>query len=151
MSLLYIVTDEDNLEKKQDSVDISSGRRALSGAENANSLNGIELPKEQSEIMEAYYSPDKSGFWIFMGISLGLTLFAGLMSGLTVGYLSIDELVLEMKLKNGTAQEMRDVEGIYIIYIGKQNNAYIKQTPLAALFSINSQCSCYGSFTYISW
>jgi hypothetical protein len=27
------------------------------------------------------------------------------MSGLTVGYLSIDELILELKIKNGTPEE----------------------------------------------
>ncbi len=31
------------------------------------------------------------------------------MSGLTVGYLSIDSLVLELKLKNGTDEEKSDV------------------------------------------
>lgn len=40
---------------------------------------------------------------------IGLTLFAGLMSGLTVGYLSIDELVMELKMQTGTAQEKKDV------------------------------------------
>ncbi len=40
---------------------------------------------------------------------IGLTLLAGLMSGLTVGYLSIDELVLELKVKNGTVEEVREV------------------------------------------
>jgi len=35
---------------------------------------------------------------------------AGLMSGLTVGYLSIDELVLELKIKNGTDEEKKQVE-----------------------------------------
>lgn len=40
-------------------------------------------------------------------------LFAGLMSGLTVGYLSIDTLVLELKLKNGTESEKKNV--VYVI------------------------------------
>lgn len=38
-------------------------------------------------------------------IILFLTLFAGAMSGLTVGYLSIDDLVLELKAKTGTELE----------------------------------------------
>lgn len=41
-------------------------------------------------------------FWLFTGISIGLTCFAGAMSGLTVGLLSIDKLELEMKLENGS-------------------------------------------------
>jgi len=31
-----------------------------------------------------------------------LTLFGGIISGLLVGYLSIDELIIELKLKSGT-------------------------------------------------
>lgn len=31
------------------------------------------------------------------------------MSGLTVGYLSIDNLVLELKMKNGTLKEKEEV------------------------------------------
>ncbi len=46
--------------------------------------------------------------YALVGLSLaGLTLFAGLMSGLTVGYLSIHDLSLEIKLRTGTDQEMR--------------------------------------------
>ena len=50
---------------------------------------------------------------------LGLVLFAGLMAGLTVGYLSIDTLVLELKLKNGTEKEKRDV--IVVLIVGSKN------------------------------
>jgi metal transporter CNNM len=41
-----------------------------------------------------------------------LTLFAGAMSGLTVGYLSIDDLVLELKSKTGTNLEKKYSEKI---------------------------------------
>ena len=44
-------------------------------------------------------------FWFnFTGFTI-LAIFAGAMSGLTVGYLSIDMLILEIKLNNGTEQE----------------------------------------------
>jgi len=46
-------------------------------------------------------------------------LFAGLMAGLTVGYLSIDTLVLELKLKNGTEKEKRDV--MVVLIVGSKN------------------------------
>ena len=36
-----------------------------------------------------------------------LTCFAGLMSGLTVGYTGIDELDLKVKLENGTDEEVK--------------------------------------------
>ena len=38
---------------------------------------------------------------------LGIVLFAGLMSGLTVGMLSIDTLALELKMRNGTDYERK--------------------------------------------
>lgn len=41
----------------------------------------------------AYGSPE---FYLYIGISLGLVLFAGAMSGLTVGFCSIDPLKLEL-------------------------------------------------------
>ena len=45
------------------------------------------------------------GFWFnFIGFT-ALACFAGAMSGLTVGYLSIDMLILEIKLDSGTEQE----------------------------------------------
>jgi metal transporter CNNM len=40
------------------------------------------------------------------------TLFAGLMSGMTVGYLSIDDLVLELKASTGTYEEKRYSEKV---------------------------------------
>lgn len=44
-------------------------------------------------------------FWIFLALSFVLVLFSGLMSGLTVGYSSIDPLQLEIKIKTGTEEE----------------------------------------------
>ena len=41
-----------------------------------------------------------------------LTLFAGAMSGLTVGYLSIDDLVLELKSTTGSDMEKKYSEKI---------------------------------------
>jgi metal transporter CNNM len=38
-------------------------------------------------------------------MNLVLTAFAGLMSGLTVGYLSIDDLVMELKATTGSDEE----------------------------------------------
>ena len=59
----------------------------------------------------AFHSGEKSsdsffdGFWFnFIGFSI-LAVFAGAMSGLTVGYLSIDMLILEIKLISGTEEE----------------------------------------------
>jgi metal transporter CNNM len=50
---------------------------------------------------------DSSAFWMNISFILFFTLFAGAMSGLTVGYLSIDDLVLELKSKTGTDIEQK--------------------------------------------
>ena len=42
---------------------------------------------------------------VFITFNIVLTAFAGLMSGLTVGYLSIDDLVMELKETSGTEEE----------------------------------------------
>ena len=55
------------------------------------------------------YTNDQPEFWYFLIISGCLSLFAGLCSGLTVGYLSIDDLVLDLKMNNGTPEEVRSV------------------------------------------
>ena len=60
---------------------------------------------EEEEGSEAKIPFGSPKFWVYVGISFGLTCFAGLMSGLTVGLLSIDKLELEMKLENGTERE----------------------------------------------
>ena len=46
-------------------------------------------------------------FWACFACACFLLSVAGCMSGLTVGYESIDELTLEVKLKNGTPEEQR--------------------------------------------
>jgi metal transporter CNNM len=68
---------------------------------------GFEIGKESAE-QEHKYAPDSAGFWFSLGFALFLVCFAGMASGLTVGYLSIDELQLELKMKNGTEEEKQD-------------------------------------------
>ena len=69
-----------------------------------------EYKPEYEEIISFHGNEEKSdsffdGFWFnFIGFTL-LAVFAGAMSGLTVGYLSIDMLILEIKLCSGTEQE----------------------------------------------
>ncbi len=52
-------------------------------------------------------------FWFNLIVFLTLACFAGTMSGLTVGYLSIDSLVLEIKMSNGEESEKYYAEKIY--------------------------------------
>lgn len=56
---------------------------------------------------ERRYTPGSYMFYYCLAVSVCLTMGAGVMSGLTVGYLSIDQLELEMKLQNGTEQEKK--------------------------------------------
>jgi len=44
-------------------------------------------------------------YWFFMFMVALLTLFAGMMSGLTVGYLSVDQLTMELREITGTEEE----------------------------------------------
>ena len=62
---------------------------------------------EEGEGIELHYSFGTKGFWICVGVSIFLTCFAGIMSGLTVGLLSIDTLELEMKLIHGTDEQKK--------------------------------------------
>ena len=44
-------------------------------------------------------------YWFYLFMVAVLTLFAGMMSGLTVGYLSVDQLTMELRETTGTPQE----------------------------------------------
>lgn len=46
-------------------------------------------------------------YLLYSGVSLMLVIIAGIMSGLTVGLMSIDEIELKLKLANGTDEEKR--------------------------------------------
>ena len=66
-----------------------------------------EVVHEAGEGHHTRYKPGETKFWIYLGLATFCVLFAGFCSGLTVGYLSIDELQLEIKMKNGTDDEKR--------------------------------------------
>jgi hypothetical protein len=60
---------------------------------------GFVLAEESTATLSA------EEYVIYCVIALGCVLFAGAMSGLTVGLMSLDDLVLEMKLASGNAEE----------------------------------------------
>ena len=62
-------------------------------------------------------------------MAIALTLGAGVMSGLTVGYLSIDSLELEMKLQNGTDEERRQALAVLPVL---EDHHYLLVTLLLA-------------------
>lgn len=51
-------------------------------------------------------------FLIFLAIAFGLTIVSGLMSGLTLGLMSLDSVDLELLKRSGTPQEQRHAERI---------------------------------------
>lgn len=63
------------------------------------------IPVSATHNQEIIHSMSWENYVIHASISIFLVIFAGLMSGLTVGLLSIDALDLEMKLANGTELE----------------------------------------------
>ena len=61
----------------------------------------------ESEEFGMHYPPGTFGFYMCIVVAMILTCFAGIMSGLTVGLLSIDTLELEMKMIHGTEEQKK--------------------------------------------
>ena len=75
-------------------------------------IPNVHLTKKRI-LLEAQAKPFSAEFWFNLIVFIVLACFAGTMSGLTVGYLSIDSLVLEIKMTNGTENEKYYAEKIY--------------------------------------
>ena len=75
--------------------------------------NNIKPKRFLEELEVARAVPFSGAFWFNLIMFCSLACFAGTMSGLTVGYLSIDSLVLEIKMENGTENEKYYAEKIY--------------------------------------
>ena len=63
-----------------------------------------EEPKEPHDSCEEEMVTGGT-YWFFLFMATVLTLFAGMMSGLTVGYLSVDQLTMELREQTGTPEE----------------------------------------------
>ena len=61
--------------------------------------------KEKEKVVCEEELVSGSTYWFFMFMVAVLTLFAGMMSGLTVGYLSVDQLTMELKQSTGSEEE----------------------------------------------
>ncbi|XP_071135170.1 uncharacterized protein [Mytilus edulis] len=55
---------------------------------------------------------EDKGFWIYLGIYVALVLFAGLMSGLTMGLLSLDLMTLKIMRDGGSPKEKKQAQKI---------------------------------------
>ena len=70
--------------------------------------SGKATPEESLNVFEEFIE----GFWFnFIGFTI-LAVFAGAMSGLTVGYLSVDLLTLEIKIDNGEQKQVKYAQKI---------------------------------------
>ena len=56
--------------------------------------------------------PSSPQFWIYVVICIGLVLFAGLMSGLTLGLLSFEEVDLLVLIKSGTEKQRKHAKRV---------------------------------------
>ena len=74
----------------------------------------IDNPLQKTQlIVKQRAIPFSAEFWFNLIIFIILACFAGTVSGLTVGYLSIDSLILEIKMNNGDENEKYYAKKIY--------------------------------------
>lgn len=75
----------------------------MKSSEESQKITTQENPSHHEEVKIPFGS---SWFFLFVFYACALCLFAGVMSGLTVGYNSIDPLSLELILHGGTEEEV---------------------------------------------
>jgi metal transporter CNNM len=85
--------------------------------------------KEDDMNSEGRYEPGSYMFYYCVVVAISLTLGAGVMSGLTVGYLSIDRLELELKIHNGTDEERKQALAVLPVL---EDHHYLLVTLLLA-------------------
>lgn len=108
----WLIKSTQNLKKSNENAFLTnddSQKAALVLAE----TNGTEPvdTKEPAEVhceVHEVLTPAHLQFWIYFFLAVLCVCTAGLMSGLTVGLLSIDDLQLELKMKTGTEEEKRN-------------------------------------------
>lgn len=94
---------------------------------NENPIPAEELPGEAAE--GERFAVGTPQFYYCLIVAICLTLGAGVFSGLTVGYLSIDQLELEMKLYNGTDEEKKNALAVLPVL---EDHHYLLVTLLLA-------------------
>ena len=128
-----------------DQATISGNVRILQDADGTTTFDDTTSPLEaepthgghvEHSEHETKFTPEQSEFWVCILVAGLLILFAGAMSGLTVGYLSIDELQLELKLKNGTESEKADA--MIIIPILAKHHLLLSTLLLANAFAMET-------------
>lgn len=97
---------------------------------------GTHIPEGEGGEGSLHFSFGTKGFWVCLGIACFLTVYAGIMSGLTVGLLSIDTLELEMKMIHGTDEQKRLASNVlpmlerhhYLLVTLLLNNAFAMES-----------------------
>ncbi|CAK66596.1 unnamed protein product (macronuclear) [Paramecium tetraurelia] len=110
-------------------------RRFLSEDEASN-----DQPEEKSEDehknIKRTYSPSEIEFWICLFIAATLICLAAICSGMTVGYLSVDELQLEIYKEQGTLEQQRQAN--IILPIIKQHHMLLCTLLIGNAFCMES-------------
>lgn len=76
-------------------------------------LDNLQKPSSASIIQTHELEPAGTPtFYFYLGICLFLTAMAGVMSGLTVGYLSINKIDIDVKTALGTAEEKKTADNV---------------------------------------
>ncbi|CAD8055141.1 unnamed protein product [Paramecium sonneborni] len=108
-------------------------RRFLS--EDDESLNEKHEQEEHKNVRKTY-SPAEIDFWICLLIAATLICMAAVCSGMTVGYLSIDELQLEIYKEQGTNEQQRQAN--IILPIIKQHHMLLCTLLIGNAFCMES-------------
>jgi len=104
------------------------------GAAHEEGAHGAEHGEEgcHEEVLPPFSGP----WFVYLGVVLGLTCFAGLCSGLTVGMLSINKLDLALKQKAGSDREKEMAE--LLLPILNEHHLLLATLLLANAFAMES-------------
>ena len=104
------------------------------------------------------HSLPTSEYAIYAMVSLLLVLIGGLMSGLTVGLMGIDELALELKIASGTPEEKKDAlkvlkiindHHLLLVTLLLANAFAMEALPLCLDAIFNTEISLFLSVTFV--
>ncbi|CAB4038302.1 DUF21 domain-containing At4g33700 isoform X2 [Paramuricea clavata] len=100
----------------------------------------VHCNNEVFEIPESPLNYHDKMFWVYLGVYVGLVLFAGLMSGLTMGLLSLDILSLKVLARGGKPDEQK--HAAKIIPLVSQHHLLLVTLLLANAVAVESMPLC---------
>ncbi|XP_028411716.1 DUF21 domain-containing protein At4g33700-like [Dendronephthya gigantea] len=100
----------------------------------------VHCNNEVFEIPESPLDHHDVMFWVYLGVYIGLVLFAGLMSGLTMGLLSLDILSLKVLARGGKPDEQK--HAAKIIPLVSRHHLLLVTLLLANAVAVESMPLC---------